>query len=58
MKNLYKKNSPRIIKYKYIQNFQNKFTYTNYIYSTSKGLLTLEDIKKYKIGGVLVYRLN
>lgn len=58
MKNLYKKNSPRIVKYKYLNKFQNKYTLSMYLYSTSKGLLLTEDLKKNKIGGLLIYRCN
>lgn len=58
LKNFFNLTRPRYIKIKDINKYKNKNTGSIYILSTSKGLLTLQEAIEYKVGGVLMFKLQ
>jgi len=58
LKNLYKITNAQSLKYYLMNQLQNKNTKTIYIFSTSKGLLNLQECINLKIGGVVLFRIN
>jgi ribosomal protein S8 len=58
LKNFYRPTRPRVIKFKDLIRYKNKNTGSTYILSTPKGIITLKDAVKKKLGGILLFKIQ